>query len=167
MNRLNVLFRNCLMGPSWTYTNGVDIAPGAKVAYRGDSNANAAIQGENTGGTGTFEYCVVDGSVDFDGWSSLTIRGNVIDSSGCSTATYRYTKYTSGSACTGTGNTVTSGAFSTSNFVSLGTNTTAGDYRPASGSAVQCGAGDPSSFPTGDFFGTARGNPPDAGLYEC
>lgn len=169
--KTNVLFRNCLMGAKYDYVGGVDVLPGAAVGYRGNSGAQT-IAGEAIDATGTFEYCVVDGTADFDAWDSLAIRGSVINQSGCAgqgdngtganVTTYTYTIQVGGSCGTNATN-VASGLFSATNF----TDTAAGDYSPATGSSVQCGKGDPGSFPSTDALGTTRASPPDAGLYEC
>lgn len=158
----NVLFSNLVVGQKYGWQNGVDVVPGSKVGYRGDTDS-LVIDGANTGGTGVIEYSVIDGGVVLTGLSAFTIRSSIIGNSTCTGGvTYQYVIQPAGNC--GTNGSVSSTIFSGSNFVDR-----AGvDYRPSGSGVFQVGKGDPAQFPATDLLGVARpvGAAPDAGPYE-
>jgi hypothetical protein len=152
---------NCVFGPAYAY-GAVDVLPGSAVGYRGSAR-DILVEGANTNGTGTIEYCILDGYIVFDDLTSLTFRGNIYRDGGCGGVPTRTYNRQTGADCSAT-DVQDSGAFDSGRFVDK-----AGlDYRQASTSTAGIGAGDPANFPATDADGTSRpqGSNPDQGAYE-
>jgi hypothetical protein len=156
-----VLWTNTVWGPTYAY-GAVDVLPGSPVGYRGGAR-DVLIEGANTNGTGTIEYSILDGYIVFTGLSSLTFRGNLYRDGGCGGSITRTYNRQTGADCSAT-DVQDTGAFDVGRFVDKA----AGDYRPASTSVAQVGAGDPANFPATDLLGVSRpqGTNPDQGAFE-
>lgn len=161
-SNVGLLIQNTVWDVAYDFAGGVDVVPGAAVGYRGSSTGKT-VDGANTSGTGTIEYSIFNGSVVHNGWSSLTMRGNIFKNATCET-NVTYVKNLSTTTACGTDNTVNANAFTSSNFV----NSANQDWRPSSGAAAQVDKGTTASYPATDLLGVVRyiGAAPDAGPYE-
>lgn len=102
----------------------------------------------------------------YSGVSTVIVRGNIMDNFAC-TSTYDHNVFISGSASCGSP-AVT--GFSTANFTSTPSpayqNGNVPNYNLLTGTTSAHNAGNPTTFPLTDIYGTTRPSPPDAGAFQ-